>query len=113
MSRIDNIAVIPDRDGIGPDAEDEGLDIHPAAGTGGRIAVVTDGNVAAQLAEGIFIKDLGDQAHIAVELDFLAVGSCDTGAFLAAVLEGKECKKGKPGYVLTGTVNTKDAAFFV
>jgi hypothetical protein len=28
-------------------------------------------------------------------------------------LECKECKKGKPGYVLTGTVNTKDAAFFV
>jgi len=65
------------------------------------------------LAEGIFIEYLGDEAHIAIELNLLTVGGGDTGAFLAAVLKSEECKKGKPGYVLTGTVNTKDAAFFV
>jgi hypothetical protein len=29
------------------------------------------------------------------------------------MLESEECKKGKPSYVLTGTINTKYAAFFV
>ena len=47
MGGIDDVAVVADGDCIGPGAEDEGLDIHPTAGAGSGIAVVTDGNMAA------------------------------------------------------------------
>jgi hypothetical protein len=56
---------------------------------------------------------LRDQTHIAVELNLFTISSGDTGAFLTAVLKCEECKEGKPSYVLTRRINTKDAAFFV
>jgi hypothetical protein len=46
-------------------------------------------------------------------LNSLTIGSGDTSAFLTAVLERKECKKGKPSHILTGTVNTEDTTAFV
>jgi hypothetical protein len=69
--------------------------------------------MAGQLAQRVFIKDLRDEAHITVELYLFPIRSGDTGAFLSAVLESKECKKGKPSYILTRTVYTENPAFFV
>jgi hypothetical protein len=65
------------------------------------------------LAEGGFIKDLGNEPHIAVELDFLAVGGSYPCALLTAVLKSEQSEKGKPRHILTRTVNPKDAAFLV
>jgi hypothetical protein len=37
----------------------------------------------------------------------------NAGAFLATVLEGKECEKGKTGYIFVVGIDTKDSARLV
>jgi hypothetical protein len=45
--------------------------------------------------------------------DFFTVGGSNAGAFLTAVLERIECKKGKTGYILIRGINAKNAARLV
>jgi hypothetical protein len=56
---------------------------------------------------------VGDAPHTDEDTDFLAIGSGDAGAFLAAVLEGIEGKKGKSGYIFIWGVDTKYTARLV
>jgi hypothetical protein len=48
-----------------------------------------------------------------MEVEPAAVGAGDARALLAPVLEGEDAKKGKPGYILTGSINPEDATGFV
>ena len=55
------------------------------------------GEVAAQRAQVRLVEDLGDQAHVLVDEDLLAVADRDAGRLLAAVLQGVEAEVGELG----------------
>ena len=63
--------------------------------------------------EGFFVENVGYQAHLGVNLDFLAVGGGDAGALLPAVLQGEQGEICKPSYVFFGSADTKNTAGFV
>jgi len=60
---------------------------------------MANGHVAGQTPEDALGKDLGNQSHIFMNRDLLAVGGDDTGAFLTAMLKGIEPKIGEFGRV--------------
>jgi hypothetical protein len=74
---------------------------------------VTDGDIAAEVAERFFGENLSYQARFGINADFFAIGGGNTTAFLAPVLQGKEGKIGKAGYIFIGGINTKNAAAFL
>ena len=63
------------------------LRVSPMGCTGGGVSGVADCVVTGHGAERCFVKDLGDEAHVLVYVDALAVTGCDTCGFLAAVLK--------------------------
>ena len=65
------------------------LGIAEFAAAAGGVSGVTDGHVANEGVEIRFSEDLGDQAHVSMDHNVLAIGGGDAGAFLAAVLEGE------------------------
>jgi hypothetical protein len=94
-------------------ADEDGLGIDQAAGTRGGIAVMAYGDMAGEVGERILRKNVGDAPHAGENPYFLTIGRGDTRAFLAAVLQGEECKKGKAGYIYIRGINAKDSASFV
>ena len=74
---------------------------------------MADGDVAFEAAERTLIEDLGDEPHIGEDVYLLPVGGGYTGTLLTAMLQGEEGKKGKPSYILTGSIYTENAASFV
>ena len=77
---------------------------------GGGVAAVADREVAAQRRERALVEDLGDQAHVLVDEDLLAVGGRDAGRLLPAVLQRVEAEVGELGDVLAGGPDAEDAA---
>jgi hypothetical protein len=73
---------------------------------------VADGYIAAEVAERFFSEYLGYQAHPGVNADFLAVGCGDAAAFLTPVLQRKEGKIGKAGYIFFRSIDTENTAAF-
>jgi hypothetical protein len=61
----------------------------------------------------MLIKYLGDQPHIGVDLELLAIGGGNAGAFLTAVLEGKQGKKGKSSYIFARGIDPKNTTTLV
>jgi hypothetical protein len=84
---VDEVAVVAEGDLAVRAVDAEGLGVLYAAGAGGGVAVVTDGDVAAEVTEVFFVEDLGDEAHAELGMEVVAVGCDDTGALLASVLE--------------------------
>jgi hypothetical protein len=72
-----------------------------------------DGHKAGEFLEGLFIEDIGYPSHAGEDPDDFAIRGSDTGAFLAAVLEGEKSKKGKAGYILFRGKDAKNAARLV
>ena len=64
------------------------LSILQKGGTGGGIAGMADSEMTGEVMEDIASKNLGDEAHPFVLVKLPAVGSDDSSALLAAVLEG-------------------------
>ena len=58
-----------------------------------RVARMPDCDVAAQLAEYVFVEDGAQQAHLLVRADRAPVGCGDSRGLLAAMLQGVERKK--------------------
>ena len=63
------------------------LRVGPVGRTGSGVSGVADSVVTGHRAERCFVKDLGDEAHVLVHVDALAVTGCDTCGFLTAVLK--------------------------
>ncbi len=110
---IDYIAIVGYGDGIIAFAHRHGLGIAFPIGASGGITVMTDGHMATELAERFFGEDLSHQAHPGVNADCPAIGGGNTAAFLTPVLQGKEGKIGKAGYIFIGGINTENAAAFL
>ena len=66
---------------------------------GRRIARVADRDVAAELAEDIFVEDGAEQAHLLVRADRSAVGCGDARGLLSAVLERIQREEREAGCV--------------
>jgi hypothetical protein len=71
---------------------------------------MADGDVALQRAQLFLIKDLGDQAHLFVQIGSQAVRHSDPRALLSSVLKSIQPKEGDAGYGLTSGIDAKDAA---
>ena len=69
-------------------ADHQWLSIYNVGGTSGGVAHMADGDVALESLKDIFREYLGNQPHILVHADLLAVGSDDTGTLLTTVLQG-------------------------
>ncbi len=75
-----------DSDGIIAASHNHRLGITYPAGTCGGIAVMTYGDTAGELAQGLLGEYLRNQAHTGKDLKFFTVGGSNASAFLAAVL---------------------------
>jgi len=89
------------------------LSVTGAAGASGGISVMSDGDIATELAQYRFIEGLGDQPHLGVIVNMLPIGGGDAGTLLAAVLEGIEAEEGEPGHILARCINPKKGTAFL
>lgn len=70
------------------------------------------GQMAGEPAQVSFVEDVGNQAHVFVNQDFIAVADNDAGAFLTAVLQGVQSEIDQLCSILM-TENPADAAFML
>ena len=109
LERVDEVAVVAQRDrAVGGGAE-RGLRVLPRAGAGRGVAAVADGQVALERGEGGLVEHLRDQAHVLVDQDLPPVADRDPGGLLPAVLQGVEAEVGQLGDVLAGRPDPEDA----
>ena len=72
---------------------------------------MTDGEFAGQLAQHVFGKDFGDQAHALDIAEVVAVGGSDAGGLLPPVLQGVEAQIDLAGSFRVA-IDGHDTAFF-
>src|SRR5581483_12323681 len=87
LARVDEVAVVAERDRSRPSALEEGLRVRPVRRSGRRVAGMPDRELAAQPAEVLLVEDLRHESHLAEDGQPAAVGDRDPGRLLAAVLE--------------------------
>ena len=107
---VDEVAVVAERDLAVGAGDAERLGVLQAAGAGRRVAGVADGDVAAEVAEVLFVEDLGDEAHAEVAVELMTVGCDDSRALLASMLERVQAVEGHSCRVFVGGVDAEDAA---
>jgi hypothetical protein len=66
-----------------------------------------------EVAQGLLREHVGDPPHSGVGPDFPSIRRGNAGTFLSAVLESKEGKKSKTGYILIRGINAKNSARLV
>ena len=89
LGGVDDVAVVGQRHPSVLAVYNDGLGVGKATAAGGGVARVPDGQLANERCDVFPAERLGDQAHVGVEPNAAVVGSCDAGAFLAAVLKGE------------------------
>ena len=89
-----------------------GLGVAQLAASHGGIASVAYGHFAGQGIEVGLSEDLGDQTHVRVDIQGLAVGSGYASAFLAPVLESEEAKKSQVASLSVWSVNPHNTTLF-
>ena len=70
------------------------------------------GHFAGQGIEVAFAEDLGDQAHVRVDIQGFSVGGGYAGAFLAPVLQGEEAEKSQMASVSVRSINPHNTTLF-
>jgi hypothetical protein len=109
---VDEVAVVAESDFAVGAGDAERLGVLQAARAGGRIPIVADGYLAAEVTEVLFIEDLGDEAHAEVAVELMTVGCDNPRALLASVLERVQAVEGHSCRVFIGSVDAEDAAIF-
>ena len=61
---------------------------------------MADGQVALQAGQGLFVKHLKYQSHLAIECHFAAIGDRDACALLASMLEREQPEVRQAGDIL-------------
>src|SRR5262245_163893 len=90
-----------------------GLAIANVRGSGGRVAIVADCEVAFERAQVVLVEDLRDQTHALMAVGCAPVAAGDSGALLAAVLERKQAEEGQARHIAARRVDSEDAALVV
>ena len=100
LGRVGEVAVVSQGERARGGGAQRRLGVAPHVRAGRRVADVSQGDVAAQALEGLLGEHLRDEALILVHEDLLAIRRRNTGALLAAVLQGVEGEVGQAGNVL-------------
>src|SRR5439155_25840082 len=87
-----------------------GLGVAPRARAGGRVARMADGDVPAQRGQVVVVEDVGDEAHVLLDYDPLAVADGHPRRLLAAVLKGVEAVEGEMRDRCARRVDAEDPA---
>ena len=87
------------------------LGILPGGTTSCRVTDVPYGDITRQCAQMLIVEGLGNKAQIFVDEDCLAARDCNTGSFLAAVLQRIEAVVSHLGHRLAGKKDSENAAF--
>ena len=69
-----------------------------------------DGRAARQARQARLAEDVGDVAHLPLDVDLPVLERCDAGRLLAPMLEGIEAEVSQIGRILR-IADAKDAAF--
>ena len=113
LGRIDDVAVVGQREVARVVVEEEGLDVLQAAAPRRRVADVADGHAALQPGELLALEDLRHEpaALVAAKLARV-IDADDTAPLLPAVLQRMQPVVGQRGGLL-GTVDAEHAALLV
>ena len=110
---VHKISVVPQRNSGACRRDVEyRLCVLPCRRPGGRVAAVADRDMSGHRSESLFVEHLADQTQILEHQYLRAVGDCDPGGLLAAVLQRVEAVVGEFRDILAGRPDTEDAAFF-
>ena len=90
LARVDEIAVMADRERPPRALAVRGLGVLPDGGAGRRIAAVRDRQPPAQARQPALVEHRTDHPEVLVEHQLVAVADRDAGRFLAAVLEREQ-----------------------
>ena len=71
---------------------------------------MTDGQLPRKGLEGLFLENLGDQAHLLVDDEPRPVGDRDTCGFLTPVLEREKGEERETGHIHLGCVDGEHPA---
>ena len=112
LARVDDVAVVAQRQLALDALQQQRLGVAGAGGAGGRVARVPDGGDAVQGAQRTLVEDLRDEAHAGAQPQPGAVTGADAGALLAAVLQRVEAIEGEAGDIEIGRENAEHAAGF-
>ncbi len=74
---------------------------------------MADGQVPRQGGQLVVVEDVGDETHVLVDGDDIAVGHGHAGRLLTSVLQGVEPVVGQVGHRLARGVDPEDAARFL
>ena len=110
LGGVDQVAVVAERDRTVGGGAERRLGVLPHGGAGGRVAGVTDGDMALEGAERGLVEDLGDQAHVLEDEDLGAVAHRDARGLLSTVLQGVQPEIGEFGDLFARSPDTEDAA---
>ena len=108
--RVDEVAVVRERDGARRAVVHERLRVRPVRAAGRRVARVADRDLAGQRRELLLVEHLRDEPHLAERRDAAAVGDRDPGGLLAAVLEREQAEVREPRDVALVRADAEDAA---
>ena len=113
LDRVGEVAVVGQGERARGGGAQRRLGVAPHVRAGRRVADVAQGDVAAQALEGLLGEHLRDEALILVHEDLLAIRRRNTGALLAAVLQGVEGEVGQAGNILARGPYSEDPAVIV
>ena len=111
--RVDEGAVVRQRDDHVVDGGQVGLRGLPTLGPGGAVAHVAHGQLAGERRQVGVGEHLVDQTQVLADKDGVAVAHGDAGGLLPAVLQGKQSEVGQSGDVAAGRPDAEDAALVV
>src|ERR1041384_957315 len=90
------------------------LGIANDGGPSSGVARMANCNVAAvQPVERVLIKDLGDEPHVFVDPNLLAIPNGDPCALLPTMLKSKQPEERDPSNILTPPIYAKNPALFL
>ena len=110
LRRIDEVAVVPERDGAGAAVMDERLRVLPRVGARRRVAVVADRELAGEAVQLLLVEHLRHEPEVAQHGQAAALGHGDSGRLLAAVLERHQPEVAQPRDVPLGRPDAEHAA---
>jgi hypothetical protein len=99
---VGQVAVVTEGYRSAGGAAESRLRVLPAGRARGRVAAVADGEVPREAAQCRLVEHLGDEAHVLVNEDLVAVAGRDTGRLLAAVLQCVKAEIAELGDLLAG-----------
>ena len=109
LGRVGQVAVVRQGHGAGAGGAEGGLGVGPVAGSGGGVAAVSHRQVPGQGVQRGLVEDLGNEAHVLVDVDPLAVTGSYTSRLLTAVLQCIQPVIGEFCYFFTWCPDPEDA----